>query len=188
MVDTHSTASKQGEKDKCGRPKIPHRTQWLFGLEFQSEFGGLPLCPFITSEELKEALKQVQEIVIQGVCEKMNTTEHQLEPIRGLKINKGTQALYKAGMIGESLKLRKLFKKPTIALLPRTTGVFSPHCSVGGGNEERVLSPAKSVERTLMRTPAPQKKENDSDLNTEIIAIIVGEIDDMGLNIGYRKA
>ena len=37
---------------------------------------------FVTTEQMEEVLKQAQEVVICGICEKMKAPKHELEPIR----------------------------------------------------------------------------------------------------------
>ena len=44
-----------------------------------------PVSQFVTTEQLGGTRKQVQEVVIQGVCEKMKVLERQPGPIRGFE-------------------------------------------------------------------------------------------------------
>ncbi|KAJ8437297.1 hypothetical protein Cgig2_006401 [Carnegiea gigantea] len=132
MVDTRSKALQERDKGKRGAAKDPPRR---YGVSpAQSSFRENSMnCPsaqqFVTLEQLGEVLKQMQEAVIQGVCEKMKATEHQLEPIHGLEANvpKGIQALCKAGMLGEPFKQSKLLRKPTIASLPHGPSQLPTH-------------------------------------------------------------
>jgi len=41
-----------------------------------------PVSQFVTTQQLGEALRQVQEAVIHGVCEKIKALERQLEPMQ----------------------------------------------------------------------------------------------------------
>ena len=44
-----------------------------------------PIPQFVTIEQLGEALRQVQETVIQGLCEKTKALERQSEPMWGFE-------------------------------------------------------------------------------------------------------
>ena len=47
---------------------------------------GHPLVPqFVVTEQLGRALRQVEEVVIQGVCEKKKAPERQPGPVRGFE-------------------------------------------------------------------------------------------------------
>ena len=87
MVDTRSKALKQGDKGKCrvvenlpiGQDNPPTLSSGQNSVDCPS------IPQFVTTEQLGEALKQVQEAVIQDACEKMKTLEHQVGPLQGFE-------------------------------------------------------------------------------------------------------
>ena len=62
------------------------RTRQFPCTDFRGKFGGPPFgLQSVTAKQLGEALRQVQEAVIQGVCEKMKALERQPGPMQGFE-------------------------------------------------------------------------------------------------------
>jgi len=77
MVDTRSKASKQRDRGKCRAVEdLPVEQNNSLSLSSGENSIDCPLVlQFVTTEQLGETLRQVQEATIQGVCEKMKALE-----------------------------------------------------------------------------------------------------------------
>jgi len=87
MVDTRSKASKRRDGGKCrvveDLPVEQDNSPTLSSGENSVDHS--PVSQFVTIEQLGETLKQVQDAILQGVCEKMKVLERQPGPMRGLR-------------------------------------------------------------------------------------------------------
>ena len=83
MVDTRSKVSKQEDRGKCRAvddlPIVQDNSLTLSSGE--NSVDRPPVSQFVTTQQLGETLRQVQEAVIQGMCEKMKALEHQPGPM-----------------------------------------------------------------------------------------------------------
>jgi len=84
MVDTRSKASKWRDRGKCRTVEdLPVEQDNSLTLSLvENSMDCPPVSQFVTTEQLGETLRQVQEAVIQGMCEKMKALEHQPGPMR----------------------------------------------------------------------------------------------------------
>ncbi|KAJ8431309.1 hypothetical protein Cgig2_032299 [Carnegiea gigantea] len=130
------------------------------------------------TKQLGEALRQVQEAVIRGVYEKMKEIEHKPKPILGFE--------YKPTPRYTPLYQQVRSRHPQRDENALQRGDRALHELADQGHLNRYLRRGEGGDRN--RHDLKGKKDNDVDCNTEIIATIVGGIDDRELNMGYRKA
>ena len=79
MVNIRSKVSKQGDKGKQRAAENPTMGSGDSPVQPSEEnLVGRPTAPqFVTTEQLGEALRKVQEAVIRGVCEQINVSDQQ---------------------------------------------------------------------------------------------------------------
>ncbi|KAJ8426726.1 LOW QUALITY PROTEIN: hypothetical protein Cgig2_029711 [Carnegiea gigantea] len=161
-----------------GQPKIPKWAWQLFGSELRREF-----------EQLEETLKHVQEVVIHAAGKKMKATEHQP---KGLNTNHhlDNQRPQRDASALQSRDARRVIEAKQA--LRRAHNSVTPSRSV--------MTPYMSKRNPLVLVTRKREalrkefhhhldnKNNDTDRNTEIIATVIGRIDDKEFNAGYQKA
>ncbi|KAJ8427002.1 LOW QUALITY PROTEIN: hypothetical protein Cgig2_013942 [Carnegiea gigantea] len=152
-----------------------------------------PAHQFVTTEQLREAPKQVQEepTASPSPSEGLNTNQHQVTSLYTCKFEvdapNGIRALCKAKMLGESSKLSNLSRKPTVVSLSRSPPQLRMHPRVvkpGGIRSRGVLSPplldkGRFQKMSSFASQDPEEtKDNDANRDMEIIVTIIGGIDD----------